>query len=183
MAIFCVKQSDSPSTLHTFWEEPDLRNTDTITNYNSTPKYVVDVLGGAVLTTYRRLPESRNHRHLTTNTYVKTYENGMQSNAASSLSQRTSEERDEATAPPGTMSDTASARNALTLTAHESDMLPGAHHPYPSVSPYSATKQLRSLERQMIRSYIYFPMTTAHMPMYENGMLVHRLIRCRLCEY
>ena len=29
----CVKQSDSPKTLHTYWGEPDQRNTDNINNY------------------------------------------------------------------------------------------------------------------------------------------------------
>ena len=62
----CVKQSDSPSTLYTYCGEPDQRNTDTSTNYYDTSKYVIDVLGGAVSKTYRRLPESRNHRHVIT---------------------------------------------------------------------------------------------------------------------
>ena len=35
-------------------------------HYYDTPKYVVYVLGGAVSNTYRRLPESRNHRHVIT---------------------------------------------------------------------------------------------------------------------
>ena len=43
-----LKQSDSPSTLHTYWEELDQRNTDNSTNCYDTPKHVVDVLGGAV---------------------------------------------------------------------------------------------------------------------------------------
>ena len=38
-----VKQSDSPSTLDTYWEEPDQTSTDNSTNYYDTPKYVVDV--------------------------------------------------------------------------------------------------------------------------------------------
>ena len=58
-----VKRSDSPSTLHTYWEEPGQRNTDNITYYYDTPKYVVKVLGGAVSKTYRRLPETRNRRN------------------------------------------------------------------------------------------------------------------------
>ena len=58
-----VKQSDSPSTLDTCWEELDQTNADNITNYYDTPKLVVDVLGRAVSKTYRRLPESRNFRH------------------------------------------------------------------------------------------------------------------------
>ena len=58
-----VKQSDSPSTLDTYWEEPDQTRTDNSTNYYDTPKYVVDVLGGVVSKTYIRLPESRNYRH------------------------------------------------------------------------------------------------------------------------
>ena len=67
MDTCCVKQSDSPSTLHTHWEEPDQRNTGNSTNYCDTPKYVVvDVLGRAVSKTYRRLPESRYHRHIIT---------------------------------------------------------------------------------------------------------------------
>ena len=37
-------------------------NIDYSTSYYDTPEYVVDVLGGAVLKTYRRLPESRNPR-------------------------------------------------------------------------------------------------------------------------
>ena len=45
-----------------YWEEPCQRNTDKSINYCDTPKYVVDVLGGAVSKIYRRLPESRNHR-------------------------------------------------------------------------------------------------------------------------
>ena len=62
--ISCVKQSKSPSTLHTYWEEPNQRNTHYSTNCYDTSKYAVDVLsGGAVPKTYRRLPESRNHRH------------------------------------------------------------------------------------------------------------------------
>ena len=60
----CVKQPDSPSTLHTYWEELDQINTDHSANYYDTPKYVVDVLGGAVSESYiYYLPESRNHRH------------------------------------------------------------------------------------------------------------------------
>ena len=59
----CVKQSDSPSMLGTYQEEPDQTNTDNSTNYYDTPKYVVDVFVGAVSKTYRRLPERRNHRH------------------------------------------------------------------------------------------------------------------------
>ena len=50
--------------LGTFWEEPNQRNTDNNTSYDDTPKYVVDVVGGAVSKTYRRLPESRNHRQI-----------------------------------------------------------------------------------------------------------------------
>ena len=57
-----MKYSDSPSTLRTYWDEPDQTNTDNITNYYDAPKYVVDVLGGAVSKTYRCLPESRNRR-------------------------------------------------------------------------------------------------------------------------
>ena len=67
MDISCrVKQSDSPNTLDTHWEEPDQRSTDNITNYYDTPMYAVEVVGGAVPTTYSRLPESRNHRHVIT---------------------------------------------------------------------------------------------------------------------
>ena len=40
--ISSVKQSDSLSTLSTYWEEPGQTNAD-ITNYYDTPKYVVDV--------------------------------------------------------------------------------------------------------------------------------------------
>ena len=59
-----MKQSDSPSTLDTYWEEPDQRNTgNNSTNDDDPPEYVIDILGGAVSKTHRRLPESRNHRH------------------------------------------------------------------------------------------------------------------------
>ena len=51
-----LKQSDSPSTLDTYWEGPDQANTDNSTNYCDTPKYVVDVLGGAVSKTCFRGP-------------------------------------------------------------------------------------------------------------------------------
>ena len=61
-----MKQSDSPSTLDTYWEEPDQINIDSSINYYGKSKYVVDVLGGAESKTYRRLPESRNHRHVIT---------------------------------------------------------------------------------------------------------------------
>ena len=47
-------------------EEPDQTNTDNSTNYCDAPKYVVDVLGRVVSQTCRRLPESRNHRHVIT---------------------------------------------------------------------------------------------------------------------
>ena len=63
--FYSVKQSDSPSTLGMYWEEPDQTNTDNSTNYYDTPKYVVDVLKGVVSKTYRRLPESRNYRRET----------------------------------------------------------------------------------------------------------------------
>ena len=59
-----VKQSDSPSTLHTYRREPDQRNIGNITNYYDTPKYVVDVLEGAVSKTKIRLPGSINHRYV-----------------------------------------------------------------------------------------------------------------------
>ena len=59
----CVKQSDSPSTLDTYREEPDERNIDTGTNYDDTSKNAVDALEGAVSRTYIRVPESRNSRH------------------------------------------------------------------------------------------------------------------------
>ena len=62
MDTSCVKQSDNPSALHTYWGEPDQRHRDKSTNYYDTPKNVVDVLGGVVLNTSRRLPERRNHR-------------------------------------------------------------------------------------------------------------------------
>ena len=39
-----VKQSDNPSRLGTYWEEPGQTKTDNSTNYYDTPKYVVDVL-------------------------------------------------------------------------------------------------------------------------------------------
>ena len=58
-----MKESDSSSTLRTYWEGAGPTNTDNGTNYYDMPKYVVDVLGRAVSKTYRRLPESRNHRH------------------------------------------------------------------------------------------------------------------------
>ena len=61
-----VKQPDSPSMLHKYWEEPDQRNTYNNTSYYDTPKYVVGVLGGTVSKTSRRLPERRNHRHIIT---------------------------------------------------------------------------------------------------------------------
>ena len=64
MESSCAKQLDSPSTFHAYWEEPDQRNTEYVQHYNyhDKPKYVVEVLGGAVSKTYRHLPESRNHR-------------------------------------------------------------------------------------------------------------------------
>ena len=52
--------------LYTCWKEPYQRHTDYNTNYDGTPKYVVDVLGGAVSKTYRRLPGIRNHLHVIT---------------------------------------------------------------------------------------------------------------------
>ena len=58
--FYSVKKVDSPSTLRGSWGEPDQTNIDT--NYY-TPKYVVDVLGGAVSETYKRLLESTNYRH------------------------------------------------------------------------------------------------------------------------
>ena len=64
--FYNVKQSDSPSTLDTYWGEPDQTDTDNITKYYDMSKNVVDVLGGAVSTIYRRLSESRNHRNVIT---------------------------------------------------------------------------------------------------------------------
>ena len=55
----CVKQSNNPSSLDTYWEESNQINTDNSTSYYDAPKYVVDVLGGAVSKTYRHLSESR----------------------------------------------------------------------------------------------------------------------------
>ena len=60
--ISCVKQSGGHSTLHTYLEGPNQRNTYNIINYYDTPKYVVDLLVRSVSNTYRRLPESRNDR-------------------------------------------------------------------------------------------------------------------------
>ena len=37
----CVKQSDSPNTLHTYWKGPDQINTDNSLYYYDMPKYVV----------------------------------------------------------------------------------------------------------------------------------------------
>ena len=74
MDTSCAKQSESPSKLHTYWEEPDQTNTDNITNCYDRPKYVVDVLGRAVSKTYRRLPESINHRHVEAHAYRRTIE-------------------------------------------------------------------------------------------------------------
>ena len=62
--FYSVKQLDSPSTLRTYWGGAYQTNTDSNNNYYDTPKYVVDVIRGAVSKTYRRLPESRNHRHI-----------------------------------------------------------------------------------------------------------------------
>ena len=60
-----MKQSDSPSTLRAYWGEPYQTKIDNnSTNYYDTPKYVIDVLGGAVSETYIRLPESRNQQHV-----------------------------------------------------------------------------------------------------------------------
>ena len=53
-----MKQSDSPSTLDTYWEERDHSNTDDTTNYYDTPKYVVDVLEGAMSKANRRFPRA-----------------------------------------------------------------------------------------------------------------------------
>ena len=58
MDTSCVKQSDSPSTLHTYLEKSDYKNTDNSTRFYDTSKYVVDVLGGAVSKAYRRLPRA-----------------------------------------------------------------------------------------------------------------------------
>ena len=44
-------------------EEPRQRNTDSSTNCYDTPKYVVQVLGGAASKTKIRLPQKRNHPH------------------------------------------------------------------------------------------------------------------------
>ena len=55
--------------------EPDQQiNTDNGTNYYEMPKYVVDVLGGAVSKTYRRLPQSRNHRNPLRNIFIFLFE-------------------------------------------------------------------------------------------------------------
>ena len=63
-----MKKSDSPSTLRTYRGDSDPTNTDNVTNFDDTPKNVVNVLGGAA---DRRLPESRSHRHaLTTISWV-----------------------------------------------------------------------------------------------------------------
>ena len=68
MNTSCVKQSDTPRTLHTYWEEPDEKNTDNSTNYYNTPKYAVDVLGGAVSKIYIRLSEGKNRRQAPSST-------------------------------------------------------------------------------------------------------------------
>ena len=47
----------------------DQINTDNSANDYDTPKYVVDVLGRVVSKTNRRLPESRNRRHVITCLY------------------------------------------------------------------------------------------------------------------
>ena len=62
----CVKQSDSQVRCTGIGGDPNQRNTDkdNSTNYYDTPKYVVDVFGGAVSKTYRHLPESRNSQHI-----------------------------------------------------------------------------------------------------------------------
>ena len=65
-------------------------------------------------------------------------------------------ERDQETALSRTTSDTATARKTLILTAHEIDMLSGAHHHCHGISSHSATKQLRSLERRTTRGYLSF---------------------------
>ena len=44
MDTSCVKQSDSPSTLHTY----EIQTASLTTRYYDTPNYVVDVLEGAV---------------------------------------------------------------------------------------------------------------------------------------
>ena len=61
--FYSVKQSDSPSTLYTYLGGVE---SDNSTNYYDTPTYVVDVLGGAMSKSYRRLTESRNPRHIIT---------------------------------------------------------------------------------------------------------------------
>ena len=49
--------------LYIIGEGLDQTNTNNITNYYNTPKYVVDVLGKPASKTHRRFPEGRNHRH------------------------------------------------------------------------------------------------------------------------
>ena len=70
-----------------------------------------------------------------------------------------------------TTSDTKAARDTLTLTANEIDMLPSAHHHCHSISSHDATKQLRSLERQRRAATSASPMTVTYPPVYKSGRL------------
>ena len=80
-------------------------------------------------------------------------------------------DRDQTTAPSRTTSDTATARNTLTLTAHETCMLPGDRHHCHSISLHSATHQLRSLERQRHATTSASPVTVTHPSIYKSGRL------------
>ena len=66
MDTSCVKQSYTLKYVIRVLGGAVSKNTDNSTNYYDIPKYVVHVFGGAMSKTYRRLPQSRNHRHVIT---------------------------------------------------------------------------------------------------------------------
>ena len=77
--------------------------------------------------------------------------------------------RDQVTARSRTTSYTPTARNTLTLTAHETDMLPGDRYHCHSISSHSATSQPCSVERQRHAATSDSPMTATHPPIYKSG--------------
>ena len=100
-----------------------------------------------------------------------------QTDVASSLTQRPSRNVTKQLHSSRTTSDTTTARNTLTLTAHEIDMLPGAHHHCHSMSSHSATHRiarrincaLSNDKRHAATSAS--PMTVTHPPIYKSGRL------------
>ena len=98
----------------------------------------------------------------------------MLSDVASSLSERHQER-----ALSRITSNTPTARNTLTLTAHETYMLPGDHHHCRSISSHLATNRLRSLEQRRHAVTSAHPMTVTHSPIYKGGSY---LISSRHCH-